>query len=1209
MKKSYILLCALAALAAASCTEKEELAPSFTGEKVTREFSTVLTKTTLHTDGATVYWEEGDAISIFDGVSNNQFDIQGYDNGSPSASATFSGTVDAGATSFYAVYPYAAGNAFAGSTLTAEVPAAQTLKAGSFQSGAAVAVAYTTGNSLAFHQATAILGITLDSDMNDVESIEFYGNNDEYIAGAVDVAMNTSNGAITSVTPGTGSKKVTLTGTFEAGATYYLSFIPQTFTGGVTVLVNFDGDKTGIVTSSKSLTTEAGMSYPIANFTRVTLPKATFAAKNSFNYDSGAAQNLAPESYANIASITVDSYPAGWDIAWDTDHFEVTTPTQAEIQATPQTVVPEGTFEVTLRSAAGHTRQVEIPVRLYGINNVDDLLAFRDLHGATGTLNASAISALSTSCADYLVGESLMLNADITLARSTMYSAIPAYFIHHLYVPLNGNNRTITADYKSSLAVCALFQYVHGDVSNLNIAGTFESEYPSGVAHLASLAHYASKDGIVIDNVNSSATLKYNSGNGGNIGGIIVRVVNDCAATISNCTFNGTINAYNGVDKMGGIISHGTLDTGAKRTDVDKCTFSGTINYSSTTHSNSRIGGIMGSNERNGQITKSTSSGDININLYGTTMVNADSRGVGGILGRCNKTQSGYTVETTVTDCTFSGTITVTNGPSENSTYYNKIIGSDLRPATQSGNDGSLGTINLSGAVAGALSFDDASTVSFAYGETKVFDVTASGSVSGVDMSSIPAGWTVDCSAWSTGKVSVTAPGRDAIVGNTAVGIGNVVLNATLTDASVVAADNAKSVRLYGINSKEEFNSFKSIYGATADTPTTTGLDDYLVDGVLTLNTNLSFSTSTSGDFQSTAYVLKYLTIPLDGNNKTITGSITTATAVTGFCQGIKANVSNLNFDGTWVSSAANAFVGVLAARGTYNTAVILTNVNLSKTAKVGGTGTYSNVGGLLSQYSAGTAKLTLNNCTSNGVITVSNGQYVGGLVANCNKNYPVDFKDCSFNGSITVSNSYGSASVGGFIDIPGSANVSFDSCVYGESGAISATGDYASVAGFIASAGTGSASSVSFVDCNLFGTINIKLTGTTKNRRFGGFIGDNARILEMSNCCYGGEITLDANSLAFTSVAGLLGRTTAQNAKTDDAWTHEMRTEVSGLSITPTASIVITNYVSGSYNRVGVITNGYTTERTVGKTWLIMDDYDFLDTTTGTLTVNGEDK
>ncbi len=1065
MKKIYILLCALAALAAASCTEKEDFAPA--GEKVTREFTTVLTKTTLHTDGATVYWEDTDAISIFDGVSNNQFDIQGYDNGSPSASATFSGTVDAGATSFYAVYPYAAGNALAGSTLTAEVPAAQTLKAGSFQSGAAVAVAYTTGNSLTFHQATAILQVTLDTDMNNVESIEFSGNNDEYVAGAFSVAMNTSTGAITSVTPGTESKKVTLTGSFSAGETYYLSFIPQDFTNGVTVLVNFDGDKTGIVTSSKRLETIAGTNYRIANFTRISLPKISLLDKYSFNYDEGSVQNLVPESSANIASITVDSAPAGWEIAWNTNLFEVTPPTQNEIQATPQTVVPEGVFEVTLRSAAGHTRQVEIPVRLYGINSLDDLLAFRDKHGATGTLDASKIAALPTTCADYLVGGSLMLNADITLARSTMYSAIPAYFIHHLYVPLNGNNRTITADYKSSLAVCALFQYVHGDVSNLNIAGTFESEYPSGVAHLASLAHYASKDGIVIDNVNSSATLKYNSGNGGNIGGIIVRVDNNCAATISNCTFNGTINAYNGVDKMGGIISHGTLDTGAKRTDVDNCTFSGTINYSSTTHSNSRIGGIMGSNERNGQITNSTSSGDININLYGTTMVNSTSRGVGGILGRCNGAATGYTMETTVNNSVFSGTITVTNGPSENATYYNKIIGSDLRPATQSGNDGSLGTINLSGAVAGALSFADASTVSFAYGETKVFDVTASGSVTGVDALSLPAGWSADCSAWSTGKVSVTAPGRDAIVGNTAVGIGNVVLNATLTDASVVAADNTKSVRLYGINSKEEFNSFKSIYGATADTPTTTGLDDYLVDGVLTLNSNLSFSTSTTGDFQtSNAYVLKFLVLSLDGNNKTITINATSSQLECALVQGTKGaiTVQNLNFGGTITSNKTTATgdYAFFAARGPSDSnPLTLVNVNV---------------------LSSGTIQI-------NKTTTVT-GWNIGGLIGRCANNVNVSLTNCNMAGKIVTKQNV--TTLGGFVgNSPGGtpgATITFDNCTY------SGTINYVQTANYSTSA---------------------------KGSMIGGFVGKVERVARFKDCINSGVMTCDAGNVKFAYANG----------------------------------------------------------------------------------------
>ena len=1157
MKKSYILLCALAALAAASCTEKEELAPSFTGEKVTREFSTVLTKTTLHTDGATVYWEDTDAISIFDGTSNNEFDIKDYT--SPSYSATFSGEVDAGATSFYAVYPYAAGNALAGSTLTAEVPAAQTLKAGSFQSGAAVAVAYTTGNSLAFHQATAILGITLDSDMDNVESIEFYGNNNEYVAGAVDVAMNTSNGAITSVTPGTGSKKVTLTGTFAAGETYYLSFIPQTFSNGVTVLVNFDGDKTGIVTSNNSLATVAGMSYPIANFTRISLPKISLLDKYSFNYDGGSDQNLVPESSANIASITVDSAPAGWEISWDTNCFTVTPPTKAEIQAEPQTVVPEGVFEVTLRSAAGHTRQVEIPVRLYGINNVDDLLAFRDLHGATGTLDASKIAALPTTCADYLVGGSLMLNADITLARSTMYSAIPAYFIHHLYVPLNGNNRTITADYKSNLAVCTLFQYLHGNVSNLNIAGTFESEYTSGVANLATLAHYAAKDGIVIDNVNSTATLKYNSGNGGNIGGIIVRVDNDCAATVSNCTFDGTINVYNGVDKLAGIICLGTLDTGAKRTDVDKCTFSGTINYSSTTHNNSRIGGIMGSNERNGQITNCTSSGDININLYGSTMVSTSGRGVGGILGRCNAPASGYTMETTVNNNVFSGTITVTNGPSENASFYNKIIGTDLRPATQSGNDGTLGAINLSGAVAGALSFDDASTVTFAYGETKEFDITASGLVAGVDALSLPAGWTVDCSAWSTGKVSVTAPERDAIIDNSAVGIGNVTLNATLTDASVVAADNAKSVRLFGINNNDEWTAFKTAYGSsngsyvagTSYATRLTNCADYMVNNEITLNSNITVA--------GTNNAIHHLEHGLNGNGKTLTINVSGSAWPLGMCQYLYGTtaftIHDVTLDGTlnWtkdvngdggsgipnLGSTKCCFVGAIAAWNAASDVTIenvinkitITWTSANQTTSEG-IAKYKFIGGFFGGSSAKT--LRFNNCNMKGSISQNCRSFaIGGYVGWNSSTNKIYFDNCTFSGNLAChatdtqtavqSKNYGM--FGGFVGTSdGSADGLLDFTACTSSGTITIDAGARFVGGFVGKASTPCyfRDDASANHCTFSGTIDFTEREAYHSSRdiIGGFVAyHTANILQLTNC-----VPSDKGKIKLTALEGAEG-------------------------------------------------------------------------------------
>lgn len=639
MKKIYILLCALAALAAASCTEKEDFAPA--GEKVTREFSTVLTKTTLHTDGATVYWEEGDAISIFDGVSNNQFDIQGYDNGSPSASATFSGTVDAGATSFYAVYPYYAGNNLVGSTITASVPATQTLKAGSFQSGAAVAVAYTTGNSLAFHQATAILGITLESYMTDVESIEFSGNNDEYVAGAVSVAMNTSTGAISSVTPGTGSKKVTLTGTFAASQTYYLSFIPQTFSNGVKVIVTFDGGKTAIATSSKSLATVAGMSYPIADFTRVTLPVATFAAKNSFNYDGGTPQNLAPVSYANISSITVDSAPEGWDIAWSTDHFEVTPPTQAEIQATSQTVVPEGVFEVTLRSAAGHTRQVEIPVRLYGINSLDDLKALQDNNVMDTHANA----------APYLVNaggvEELTLNTDLTLVTNDLKSK--AIALHHNAYPINGNGRTVTYDNVTVAAWPAGFvQNLQNNVHDINFAGSIKNTAASAkIGALAARGYNISGDEIVITNVTSDVDITWTAAASNTCIGGLVGWMDDSneagnaknkSITFVNCTVNGDIAMNGEVLSAGGILGQGEKKgtEPTAYTTFNGCTYTGQITYTpdATQGRNTRIGGIVGNSERQLKVINTISAGRIDVYLDNKIFGTNGAQAIGGFFGR-----------------------------------------------------------------------------------------------------------------------------------------------------------------------------------------------------------------------------------------------------------------------------------------------------------------------------------------------------------------------------------------------------------------------------------------------------------------------------------------------------------------------------------------------------------------------------------------------
>lgn len=1060
MKKSYILLCALAALAAASCTEKEDFAPA--GEKVTREFTTVLTKTTLHTDGATVYWEEGDAISIFDGVSNNKFDIQGYDNGSPSASATFSGTVDGGATTFYAVYPYnKAGNSLAGSTLTATVPASQTLRAGSFQSGAAVAVAYTTGNTLAFHQATAILGITLNSDMDNVESIEFYGNNNEYVAGAVDVEMNTSNGAITSVTPEIGSKTVALTkgeGTFVPGQTYYLSFIPQKFEKGITVLVNFDDGKTGIVTSDNELNTVAGTNYRIANFTRISLPKISLLDKYSFNY--GTPQDLVPESYDYIASIKVDSKPAGWEIEWNTDRFEVTPPTQADIQATPQTVVPEGVFAVTLKSAAGHTRQVEIPVRLYGINSLDDLKALQD----------NSVMDDAASAAPYLVNaggvNELTLNTDLTLQTTDLKSS--AIALHHNAYPINGNGRTVTYD---NVIVSAwptgFVQNLQKDVHDINFTGSMKNtctatDNPVSVGALA--ARGVTND-VVVTNVNSSVDIEYSASScNAFIGGLVgYMATNNKSITFDGCTVSGDIVCNTEVTALGGIIGRGEIGgtVSTAWTSFKDCEWKGSITYhpdATQGARKTRIGGIIGNTERQLSAVNTHSNGIIEVYLDNKVFGSAaHDRAIGGWFGRSTASAAGYYMAFYIDNVTSSTNINVhgcTAGEEDLACFQIRGYGLCSRTYPSGVTDDQknivlVGSPKITYDVYTAPEINGVSSpVSFSYGETKNLDVTT-GDLTDWTVTAALEGWTVntDHIADGTPYITVTAPTQDAIKAGSAVGAGDIAF--TATHASLGAAPtggSGQAVRLYGINNKAEFDAFKTIYTPLNDTRVTSGFDDYLVDGKITLNTDLTINTSDLYDLSGMrVYVIKFLYDPLEGNNRTITYDINSAGSIVGFFQGVRNDVSNLNFAGTLKVTNKAVQVGALASRGGYakvgttKDPTVLTNVNSSANIIYAPTAADGKamIGGLIgcTGYVAGGTQV-IDNCTVSGII--ENQTYapwaMGGLVGSTGTTVDplTDLNNCTFSGTINYSystNTNGSR-VGGMIGENG-RQATIDDCKF----------------------------------------------------------------------------------------------------------------------------------------------------------------------------------
>lgn len=413
--------------------------------------------------------------------------------------------------------------------------------------------------------------------------------------------------------------------------------------------------------------------------------KATFqfAAPGAYTFEYGSTQTI-DMIVAGIKSIDGLVAPMGWTI----DYSKLMDEGKIIVTAPLETV---DFYEGIGALAIAATQQgIEMPVssegevtlRLRGVNSREDLLAFRDVHGATGDVIPDY-----TALQPWLVNGELTLNADIELGEEDMYQAIKAYFIHHLYVPINGKGHTITANFKGDRACLGLFQHIHKDIHDLNISGSFELSTTAGV--VAALGQQSSGSDVTISRVNSNATVIYSgpsATSGARAGGLLSSAQANKTLRIVDCTVSGDIILNQCPNQAGGIIATGTNDGkgGTGLVSIEGCTFSGKIIYNeagtSTAHyTSSRIGGIIGSQERNGSITNCNFNGSIDIYLGGTAMYTNTGGGVGGIMGRCNAVTSGYVMNTVMTGCNSNGTITIHSpAASEKLANFGPLIGVNL---------------------------------------------------------------------------------------------------------------------------------------------------------------------------------------------------------------------------------------------------------------------------------------------------------------------------------------------------------------------------------------------------------------------------------------------------------------------------------------------------------------------------------------------------
>lgn len=995
MKPRYYLPLLAAVLFAAGCRSIEP-APVPAGEAPCAERTfqaSSETATRAYVDGLTVLWDASDQLAVFDDAGSEKA-VFTLKSGAGTSSATFNGKVSSAATCFYTAYPGASVTAASDHILTLTLPAAQQLVSGgrNLDPAALVGVATTTGSDLSFKNVVAAIRFKLDVD--DIVSVSLKGGSDEPLAGTVKVDATT--GEVTEVTEGVSEVVLTPAGESFAKGQYVITLLPGSFSRGVVLTFTARDGSTVVRENVNPLTISRSHLLDLAAFINLSETEFSFlpGETREIRVLSQGVDNLAPHSA-----------PEGWTVdasALGSGILKVTAP------AAGTSAAGNGVFDLRGTSASGATvLSDDITVRLYGINDKAEFLAFRSLYQGDDPNDNTRLNNPVTDesvIGKYLVDGTVCLNADLAFDDEDL--VLDAYIIKYWNLPLEGNGHTVSVDFAGTRVLCAFFQTVGADVRNLHLAGSASITY-NGAGYLASLAAF------------THGTVPF---------------------TLSGVSSSVALSATGKIAALGGLIAHAR----AGSVTLDGCSYDGTVTYTPAEVSDATaIGGLVGLAGTTLTVKNCFTATAMDLELGNHVLCASESSGVGGLVG---VTQAGKTV--TLENCENKSAISVKEvSASENRGAFSQTVGrngsgADLSGCTESG------SVTFEEYVGASIAFASTDPVSLAYGASVQIPFTYENLKSATPVSGAvteaPAGWTIDFAgiAASEPYITVTAPAQEAVKAGTAAGIGELTIAVTTSTGETATNVVKPVVRLYGINSKAEFTAFKTAYGPSANAPNLEGLDAWLVDGAITLNTDIAITT----DDLATYYVIKFLDLPLEGNDRTITYNVTSTQAMAAFCQGLHADVRNLNFDGTIVNSAKAGEVSMLAARG-INTnsssrkakSATVTNVHIKPTAIISyeynDTGSTAFVGGFSARGTEANSTLTFRNCSVEGTVrsTLGAPQGLGGFAGSDGNgtNVRAEFYSCTFSGTLELTqtvNKAGSIRVGGFVG-DGARQSYFEGC------------------------------------------------------------------------------------------------------------------------------------------------------------------------------------
>ena len=206
-------------------------------------------------DDGSVWWSPAEEVSVFYGSGSNGGSKFVSMNTAIAETVELQGSVQMSGSgkNFWAVYPYSEENSCDGNSITTEIPDRQTGVEGNFSNDTFPTVAKSSSLSLAFWNICG--GIKFFVSRSDIKSVTFKGNNNEPLAGKVNVSFSSDGEPYVSEVIDA-KAEVTLNapdGAFKVGKYYYFTLLPISLKNGFTMTFE-TAEMRGSVVSEKTLT-------------------------------------------------------------------------------------------------------------------------------------------------------------------------------------------------------------------------------------------------------------------------------------------------------------------------------------------------------------------------------------------------------------------------------------------------------------------------------------------------------------------------------------------------------------------------------------------------------------------------------------------------------------------------------------------------------------------------------------------------------------------------------------------------------------------------------------------------------------------------------------------------------------------------------------------------------------------------------------------